>query len=368
MNPRSRPETKRNAFDLHAFVKFKGMLAGTKTLVVFADNLSPKHSDVSQHPHLNRVAAEGVTGWLVVRRDAIECTANHPGVALAQVLGVMPDKVAESRGYLGNISGFESTPDSGSDFKSRFCGLQISVYTNAPPVLGLRKSLGIECELIDLQDNGAETQVSDLVLSRFESGAEIILLHLDAQLLAEPAASADSERPCRCLRLLDQIAGRVWGSGDGDILQCVVVAGSQHQSGRAGLWGLASAPHANGRDGCGPSDDDGEALLAHLRPAQSCDMHDGRRIAPPAAGGAWREQLAMYAMHHRQGTRCDHVAAFTAQQVLERGQCLLHRPTTHRPYPPLPLPASLSQSLFPSLFLSFFSLSLSFSMNVSMYV
>jgi hypothetical protein len=58
-----------------------------------------------------------------------------------------------------------------------------------------------------------------------------------------------------------------------------------------------------------------------LRPAQSCDMHDGRPIAPPAGGGAWREQRVMYGMLHRQGTRCDTVAAFSPAQVLARGEC-----------------------------------------------
>ena len=322
------------------------MLAGTKTLIVFADNISPPHSDASQHPHLNRVSAEGVNGWLVVRRDENVCKQNPPGIALTQLLGVMPDKVSESRGDLANISGFESICDSGSDFRSRFCGLQIAVFTNAPPVMGLRKSLGIECDIIDSleprTDNAealSSERISDLLLSRFESGAEIILLHLDAQYLSKPADSVDHDGSLRCMQLLDQIAGRVWGLGDGDILQCVLVAGRQHHDGKASLWGLTSAASANDSDAGGPYDA-GEPLLAQLRPVQSCDMHDGQRVAPPPAGGEWREQRVMCAMHHRQGTRCDHVTALTPRQVLEKGETPRLAPRLPARCSPRPLPAS----------------------------
>jgi hypothetical protein len=241
----------------------------------------------------------------------------------------MPDRIEASNGTLAEISGFESTQDdSGSDFRSRFCGLQVCVYTNAPPALGLRKSIGIECDLLETNWAHATAtesldsltrnaqSISNQVLRRFESGTEIVLVHLDAMLIPGLAAGGDSS--LLCLQLLDRIAERAWGSGDGDILQCVVVGGRHHHDGRANLWGLADTPATNGHaEGW---DQGGDARLARLRPAQSCDMHDGQPIAPPAGGGAWREQRVMYGMLHRQGTRCDSVAAFAPAQVLARGE------------------------------------------------
>jgi hypothetical protein len=44
------------------------MLAGTKTVILFAGNVSPSHRDSSHHLYLNQLGNEGVRGWLSVSK------------------------------------------------------------------------------------------------------------------------------------------------------------------------------------------------------------------------------------------------------------------------------------------------------------
>ena len=295
-------------------------------LLLYADNCAGTPTTPSRYAALNRVAAQGVTGWLVARRRA---GGKGSGVALAQVLGVMADRIEAAGSNLANIESFELGSERPARFKSRYCGMQLALLTNVQAALGLEVSLGIDCQLVrtgpDILDDNKKGQatadkISDMIFQKLHSGTELIMLHLDSLEFSacdRVHNGSEHEPSNRCLEILNRVAERVWGDGDSDILQGVIVGGRNYESGESCLWGLGSSQSQNATGDQAP--DVNASWLMQIRPNQSCDMHNGQLVVDPQAG-TWLQQRVMYALHHRQATRSDLVSSFTAEEVTDRGK------------------------------------------------
>ena len=166
------------------------MLAQSRALVVFADNCADLPEGLSGYQSLNRVAAQGVNGWLSISRP--EQGGKKPGVALAQLLGVMPECIADVEGELGKLQGFEKGHSGSVRLSARYGGLDIRLVTNQPSSQHLQDSIGASCTLV----SGAPVEGSNSEGGEFEaavlravqdvfddSSAELVILHLDADAL-----------------------------------------------------------------------------------------------------------------------------------------------------------------------------------------
>lgn len=169
------------------------MLAHSRAIIVFADNCHGEDVQACQHNSLNRIAEGGVTGWLTFRRP--DRGGRNGGVALAQLLGVMPDYIASAGGDLGKLAGFEKGASGSVRMKDRFCGMDVRVITNQPVAVGLQSSLGVPCKLVETDfgrsENAARESAEAIIKAMNEvsqeAGAEVVILHLDADAGGESA-------------------------------------------------------------------------------------------------------------------------------------------------------------------------------------
>jgi hypothetical protein len=172
------------------------MLAGTRALVVFADNCADDSAELSPYPSLNRIAAQGVAGWLSVRRP--EMGGGLPGVALAEVLGVMPDCISSAAGNLSQVEGFEKGRSGRMSLKDRYGGLGIRILSNQPAVCGLETSLGADCKLLDecLDDQSKSPhQVAESIVGEvLRTSSELVIVHLDARHDSSSAQSTGNQK------------------------------------------------------------------------------------------------------------------------------------------------------------------------------
>jgi len=289
------------------------MLAGKKALVLYADSCSPRalsRGAPSRAASLDRIAEHGVTGWMATRWPSKlldDGEAGRRGVALAQVLGVMPERLLDANGALSELRGFEKGSALDTSLNERYGGLKIEILTNQPAVLGLVSSLRAACSLTEctaalgtavpndqlIRDAGLSLS-KEVTLALAGGTTDLLIVHLDCDALEgvgeaasrEPAgqsgpgtrvdATGREARSDVCLRLLDAVADAVWKGGQNQVLQVVIVGeafrdasggGGPTETGRAFACGADAAGHGQGDD---------ELLLEALRPPQSSEMHDGR--------------------------------------------------------------------------------------------
>jgi hypothetical protein len=254
-----------------------------------------------------QVAELGVTGWLSIRWPSRLIDNEHAGregIALAQVLGVMPDRLRDADGDLSKLQGFEDSAKDAS-MNDRYGGLKIQVLTNQPAVLGLASSLKASCSLTTCAAALATTvppagagmaescerlervQEGGLDLSKEVTGlladgtTDLLIVHLDCGAVAGGAGAASGERARStslsagrgggevgageeesgelgaearssiCLQLLDKVASELWKDGESDMLQVVVVGAPWPGREAADAAGAAAAAtgEAVGGDG-----------------------------------------------------------------------------------------------------------------------
>ena len=173
------------------------MLARSRALIVFADSCSDLPSGLSRQSSLNRVAEQGVTGWLTLRRP--ENGGRNGGVALAQLLGVMPEYISSAGGDVGKLTGFDKGASGSVGIKARYGGMDVRVVTNQTASMGLQASLGVPCTLVETDFCGEESarQSSEAVLTEVralcEDSAEVIIVHLDASAGGDGAQGSEKE-------------------------------------------------------------------------------------------------------------------------------------------------------------------------------
>ena len=204
--------------------------------------------------------------------------SGREGIALAQILGVMPDRLRDADGDLSKLQGFEDSAKDAS-MNDRYGGLKIQVLTNQPAVLGLASSLKASCSLTTCAaalttaappagagmaescEKPERVQEAGLDLSKEVTGlladgtTDLLIVHLDCGAVTGGAGAASGKRARSagvsagrgggevgageeesgevgaearssiCLQLLDKVAYELWKDGESDMLQ-VVVAGA----------------------------------------------------------------------------------------------------------------------------------------------
>jgi hypothetical protein len=174
------------------------MLARSRALIVFADSCPDLPGGLSRQSSLNRVAEQGVTGWLTLRRP--ENGGRNGGVALAQLLGVMPEYISSAGGDVGKLTGFDKGASGSLSIKARYGGMDVRVVTNQTASMGLQASLGVPCKLVETDFFGGEEsarQSSEAVLTEVralcEDSAEVIIVHLDSSAGGNGAQGSEKE-------------------------------------------------------------------------------------------------------------------------------------------------------------------------------
>lgn len=300
------------------------MLAAQRALVLYADSCSARAFSPGapgRAASLDRIAEHGVTGWMAVRWPSKlldDGEAGRRGVALAQVLGVMPDRLRDANGALSELRGFEQDSAHDTTLNERYGGLKIEILTNQPAVLGLVSSLRAACSLTTctaalgtgvpndqlIRDAGLSLS-KEVTLALAGGTTDMLIVHLDCDALGDvgegetrngPGTSGDERgREARsdvCLRLLGAVADAVWKGGQNELLQVVIVGeasgGGLPRASCNSACDADVAGHGKGGDevlletlqgwaGRGEGRGSGMCeLLETLRPPQSSEMHDGR--------------------------------------------------------------------------------------------
>ena len=286
------------------------MLAHSKGLVLFADGCDRATASSTRLHALDVIADKGVSGWLSIRIPP--CCSGSSGVALAQVLGVMPSRLAACKGRLSELDGFESKGEKEVSLNERYGGLRVKVFTNQEEVLGLQDTLRLDCELLEkppgagLSSHKLGEQLVDKMRKALDGSADLLILHLDARAMDE-GQNAELQT-AQCLQTLAVVANNVWGDGNIDMLQCMMLAHRQD----LGSFTFGS----DGKEQNGHTHSLQEQLRSFLRPPQSSTMHNGRILNEEEDGV---EQRVIICTNHPEATRRDHVKAFDTEQICKLG-------------------------------------------------
>jgi hypothetical protein len=252
------------------------MLSGARALILYADGCPRSQGTAPPTPALDRVVSEGISGWLALRRPA-GCRRSR-AAALGQILGVMPTQIAAAGGDMAEVRGFE-TGEEQKTLRDRYGGLEVRIVSDCAEAFGL-SALGVVCEPAHAEGPDAATQLAAQVRACYEDRARpahLVVLHLHS--------CGDAARHANALRALDSVAAEIWGDGNTDELQVVVLGADEDVE--DGPLRVRGAPESDPPTA--------SSAAAALRPVQSSEMHNGRRLDAAADG---REQRAVYGLHH----------------------------------------------------------------------
>ncbi|EKX43027.1 hypothetical protein GUITHDRAFT_111069 [Guillardia theta CCMP2712] len=249
------------------------MLAHSKGLVLFADGCDRATASSTRLHALDVIADKGV-------------------------LGVMPSRLAACKGRLSELDGFESKGEKEVSLNERYGGL--------------RDTLRLDCELLEkppgagLSSHKLGEQLVDKVRKALDGSADLLILHLDARAMDE-GQNAELQT-AQCLQTLAVVANNVWGDGNIDMLQCMMLAHRQD----LGSFTFGS----DGKEQNGHIHSLQDQLRSFLRPPQSSTMHNGRVLNEEEDGV---EQRVIICTNHPEATRRDHVKAFDTEQICKLG-------------------------------------------------